>query len=122
MSEKAKIVMNEQHTLLSDQTRVLDEHFPGGWSLLPVPADGWTLAEMRKIASRICVGNVVFASPVPALLAMLARESGWRSGIKDQISLEPLRVWVLHNDNRVAKELPGGKIVHTVSPDGWVLV
>jgi len=31
-------------------------------------------------------------------------------------------VHIFHNDNREKKELPNGKIIHTVAQKGWVLV
>jgi len=105
------IIINEQHSLLPDQKRVLNEELRGPWELFPVPAGGWTLAEMRdEVLPEIGDRPVVFVSPIPALILMLA---GSRAGVN---------VWVMHNDCRVAKELPGGRVVHTVAPEGWELV
>ena len=121
------IIINEQHTLLSDQARVLNEKFgQGTWSTLTVPSAGWTLEEIRTLTDRFNTGTVVFVSPIPALLCSLADKAGYQAGYdrgSDTIPSEPpLVVLVFHNDNRVAKELPGGKIIHTVAPDGWILV
>ena len=108
---KTLIIINEQHTLLPDQQRVLDENLRRGWELFPVPAEGWTLAEMREdVLLEIGDRPVVFVSPIPALILMLA---GSRAGVN---------IAVMHNDRRVAKELPGGRVVHTVAPEGWELV
>ena len=121
------IVINEQHALLPDQEKVLAEKFGRGtWSTLSVPASGWTLEEMRVLADRFNTGTVVFLSPVPALLLILADKAGYQAGVDMGSGVPPqeppLNVMVFHNDHRVARELPGGKIVHTVSPDGWILV
>ena len=108
---KTLVVMNEQHSLLPDQERVLNENLRGGWELYPVPAEGWTLAEMReKVMGDLFSAPVVFVSPVPALILWLGAARGGCD------------VMVMHNDHRVAKELPGGRVIHTVAPEGWVLV
>ena len=43
-------------------------------------------------------------------------------GIKASTTMEYFTVSVFHNDNRVAKELPNGKIVHVIAETGWILV
>ena len=108
---KTLIVLNEQHTLLPDQQRVLNEELRGEWELYPVPAEGWTLAEMReKVMGDLFSAPVIFVSPVPALILWLGAARGGCD------------TFVMHNDRRVAKELPGGRVIHTVAPEGWVLV
>ena len=80
-----------------------------GWEIYNVPENGWKLEEINKIANELCHDVVVFASPIPALM-------------KDLTSYMS-RTWhVFHNDNRVKKELPNGKIIMTVSPTGWTIV
>lgn len=127
-----KVILNESHSLMEDQVRVLDEKFgEGNWEILPVPAEGWTLSEMREVAHSL-KGDVVFASPVPVLLSILSRESGayyerMVEGLDHpRNSIAITRVLVLHNDRRDAKEirLPNGetKLVHTVAKTGWTLV
>lgn len=112
-----KVVLNEQHQLMEDQKRILDERFGNDWSLFPIPANGLTLEDMNKIVldwqeqdNNGELHRIVFASPVPALIMYAAR------GIGDT------RVHVLHNDNREKKELPGGKIIMTVAKEGWQIV
>jgi len=108
---KVLVVMNEQHTLLEDQRRVLDEKFPE-WELFPVPAQGWTAIEMREIVFKFPDVFFVFVSPVPGLMSLCARYD--------------IHFAVLHNDKRVAKEITtpdgGKKIIHSVAPTGWELV
>jgi len=107
---KTQIIINETHTLMKDQVRVLDKRFgPDGWTAYPVPEKGWTLKEIEALAWGMTGFTIVFASPVPALLLKVAQNN-------------PKNTFVLHNDCRVAKELPGGRIIHTVAPEGWVLV
>lgn len=105
MKVKALIVLNEQHSLLEEQRGILDGLFD--WTIKPVPASGWTLSEMRGVLEELKSfdGEVVFASPVPALL--LGMEG---------------RGFLFHNDNREKKELPNGKVIMAVAQTGWQLV
>jgi hypothetical protein len=108
--EKALVIINEQHTLLPEQEEILAANF-GGFVRENIPAAGLTLPEICKLVERLRQENelpIVIVSPIPALLVLLARES------KDY--------YVFHNDNRDKKELPGGKIIFTVTKTGWVLV
>ena len=117
------VIMNEQHSLLKDQVRVISKLDPK-FTILNVPAAGWTYEEMLSVADSLVVSSddehmtIVFVSPVPALLMILSRHDG----ITHKDGFSNLEVRVLHNDNRVAKELPGGKIIHTVAPTGWMVV
>ena len=126
--ERVKVVLNEQHSLLEDQKRVLDDAFED-WELFPVPEEGWTYDEQLEVIGRwIDQLNelpredelwAVFASPIPALMTLAARCQGQREDGR-------FMTLVFHNDQRVAKEisLPNGKkkVVHTVAPEGWRLV
>lgn len=126
MKVKALIFINKQHTILPDQERVLDlEYGKGNWDFIFVPKEGWTWEQQIEEASHFVkiAGEsmkdrgekmtAVFLSPIPGLLSTLSKIEG---------RYQSLEVRVFHNDNRVAKELPGGKIVHTVAPTGWILV
>jgi len=132
MTKKRFIIINEQHSLLPDQERALGEHWSSGYEteIIKVPPEGWTYEKMIKIAGKISSGAndkkidsppwpdvvVIFVSPVPALMLLLAR-------LHRYLSLEAL---TFHNDKRVAKEVPDGKggvkLIHTVAPDGWMIV
>ena len=115
----ARVILNEQHSLLPDQIRALDEQF-SSWEILPVPASGWTQVEMAEVGRPLCekAAPGVFVSPVPVLLGVLAGKCDlhWSHGHR------PFEVWVMHNDLREKKELPGGKIIQTVAQTGWELV
>jgi hypothetical protein len=124
MEEKAKarviVILSEQHRLFAAQTELLDKTFhPHDWDILSVPSEGWTLEEISVLATSFRQNgwyHIVFASPVPALLAKLAHSR------EDE---RPL-VWAFHNDVRVSKEIPDGaggvRLIKTVSPTGWRLV
>jgi hypothetical protein len=143
MNARAKVVLNESHKLLPDQERLLNEQLLDGWELLPVPADGWDLEQQLQLVDKLRTETapVVLASPVPVLLGKLVssraarREAllaeAWSPRCSEHRASEltkalPGPVLVLHNDARVAREVPDGKggvrVVHTVAPDGWQLV
>lgn len=126
MQTKAKVIINEQHCLFKEQETMLNTKYGViGWERYNVPSCGWTMEEQknqeRKLAGQ--KGDVIFASPVPFLLAALS----WRHG--ENCSAEPgawstidCSVFLFHNDNRVKKELSNGKMIQTVSSTGWVIV
>lgn len=116
MKRKALIIINEQHTLLNEQKRLLDKHFKS-YEFLHVPASGWTLEEMEKIQYRLRDRIVVFVSPVPYLLACAVR---WSS--HGALSSNATKVYIFTNDRREKKELPDGRVIQTISPTGWQLV
>ena len=115
--KKAIVIMNEQHSLLTEQKLGLSDMFKDSWEIKNVPAKGWTWQEQDKITKDLIntdITHVVFVSPVPVLLRNLSYEHG-----KD---LNNPAVLVFHNDNREKKELPGGKIISVVAQEGWQLV
>jgi hypothetical protein len=112
------VYLNEQHKLLPQQVAAIGPH-----TIRPVPAAGWTLAEMKEeMNAAACHEEVCFASPIPALL-------GWLAAYAAEVNAggeSSFAVYVLHNDNRVAKEItkPDGttQVIHTIAPEGWELV
>ena len=123
---KAKVVINEQHSLLPEQEAILNSQFgEGNWELLKVPSQGWNLEEQREIEAKL-LGEceVVFASPVPVLMGLLIANTAYDNGYGDASGLGRPRkdIFVFHNDNRDKKELPNGKIIFTVAKEGWQLV
>ncbi len=115
MTMKIVVVLNEQHSLLQEQVKLLDKEFEqGNWLLCSVPATGWTLEEQETMVINLSRQTIVFASPVPYLLAKLAYEKGQAN----QIS----KIFVFGNDNRDKKELPGGRVVYVVPKTGWQLL
>jgi len=146
--KKALVVINEQHKLFPDQEALLRERFDT-FDFFTVPADGWTLEKMQRVAedlhyalSRAEVRRhpetgkivsvsypgrtenaVVFASPVPFLLKELAKRSMFAEHHGDHAEESELySVLVFHNDRREKKELSDGRIIQTVAATGWRLV
>jgi hypothetical protein len=63
--------------------------------------------------------NIVFVSPVPALLLMAAGTvNDERLNAASHIS----QVFVFHNDRREKIELPDGRIISRVADTGWRLI
>lgn len=120
--KKVVLVINEQHSLLPEQERILKDRF-GEWEVLRVPANGWTLKEQEEKVSELKGNVVIFASPVPYMLKKLSFYEGY--GHEDNCVYSEgngTKVFVFHNDERQKKELPDGKVVYTVAKTGWQLV
>ena len=130
--DKGIVIINENHEILPEQEEILNKCFEGkeNWNFLKAPKSGWTYEEQCEIINEIifraneaqkhwdktsnqsCL-NVIFCSPIPAMLMILSRIQG-RGG--------KFEVHVFHNDNREAKELPNGKIIHVIAKTGWMLI
>lgn len=124
--KKVVLVINEQHKLLEEQRRILEERF-GKWKVLSVPANGWTLKQQEEKVSELIGNVIIFASPIPYMLKRLAFYQGY--GHEDNCfhANGPLvghgtEVLVFHNDKREKRELPDGKVVYTVAKTGWQLI
>lgn len=112
---KAKVVINEQHSLMEDQYRALRERGFSEIEFVKIPKDGLTKDEQMKLAEELKEEkSIVFASPVPVLMAQLAFWAGAGYGTD--------KIYVLHNDKREKRELPNGNIVSVVAKEGWELV
>jgi len=107
---KNQVIINEQHTLLQDQVDLLNHVYGVGmWERLDVPASGWTKDEMEAVVAENGHNNLIFASPIPLLIGMVAAKNNGK------------QFAVLYNDRREKKELPNGKIIMTVAQTGWQL-
>lgn len=121
---KVYVVKNEQHSLFEEQIQLLQNRF-GSYEEYTVPAEGWTLEEMKDHVEFLYQNAevVVFASPIPYMLkelsAIAAQAYDESSGYKRHRLADVL---VFHNDRREKKELPNGKIIQTVAATGWQLV
>jgi len=133
VNDKIFVFLNSQHKLLAEQEEILNASFgTGTWEIFEVPAEGWTIEEIEKVAENNFQNGetAVFASPIPALISRLAFSRGawsWSETINHQPdSVFCGAVWIFHNDRRVSKEVPDGKggvrIIKTVAPTGWQLV
>jgi hypothetical protein len=127
---KVKVVLNEQHKLMNDQVKILDAQFgEEKWEIFLVPKNGWNLEEMKEIAEKLVTGttcygeSVVFASPIPALMALIAEGVSKCSSEHGETGYTWwVPFFVLHNDRREKKELPNGKVIMTVAKEGWMIV
>ena len=130
---KVIVIKNEQHQFLPEQLEQLNKRFGvGSWEDYPVPADGWTKSQMDSVITEIAnnrVETVVFLSPIPYLIKMISVDLGLNYAAQD--SNENINfgnttvvkeVLVFHNDRRVKKELPNGKVISVTAQDGWELV
>jgi serine protease inhibitor len=107
---------------MEEQEAILNENFKG-IEFLKVPANGWNLSEIKNILSDLSIREknfleLVFVSPVPAMVMMAACIAGHWDINPTKIS----NVFVFHNDNRDKKEFPNGKIIMTISETGWKLI
>src|SRR5574343_2030428 len=97
---KVRVVINEQHKLLPAQEEALNEAFGEDWVIYAIPAEGLDRKTMSRLLSlwhaEVISGpwaRIVFASPIPYLLAFCAAD-------------ENIGTWLFHNDKRIAKEVP----------------
>ena len=125
-----KVILNEQHKLMNAQKKILDERFgTENWELFSVPKSGWNLEQMKEVAEDMITGTtcygelIVFASPVPALMALIAEGVSKCSSEHGETGFTWwVPFFVLHNDTREKKELPDGRVIMTVAKEGWVIV
>ena len=121
------VIINEAHSLLEEQEKILKEKF-GTYSFLYVPKDGWSKEDQLRIVSSILEeqgGNIIFVSPVPVLLAYIGFYKGYgKAGLDRGLPYIGIGInlYLFHNDRREKKELPDGRIIQVVSQTGWQLV
>lgn len=120
--KKAIIVMNESHSLLPEQEKILGMVYEG-FDILPVPSQGWDTDEMldkiNQLHDKACEEklDIVFVSPIPLMIRELTEMAMCPNSGRRRY-----RVKLFHNDRREKKELPGGKIIQVVAQTGWELV
>ena len=74
VGRKAKVIMNKQHLLFSEQQAVLNEKFTS-YEVILVPQEGWNMAQMDdQIVELLATpGDIVFLSPIPYMLMRLCK-------------------------------------------------
>jgi hypothetical protein len=102
------VIMNEQHSLMSEQKVLLDAAYKD-WDFFKIPADGYDLLELDNAIEELREKDVLFLSPVPLMIRELAKRP-------DKLTL------LFHNDKRVKKELPNGRIISVVAQTGWEII
>ena len=121
--KKATVIINENHNLLPEQTKILNERF--NWEFLLVPKTGWNKQERLDIYWELS-DHVIFVSPIPGLLQRCSKAAALNS-ISHELNFDTGEnynisgCWVFSNDTREKKELPNGKIIFTVAKTGWYL-
>lgn len=120
------VIINETHSLLPEQERLLNETF-NRYEFLYVPQAGWSKEDQLRIAKQLVNegGNIIFISPVPVLLSLIAFYKGYgQAGIETGQPLMgyDINLFLFHNDHRQKKELPDGRIIQVVASTGWQLV
>lgn len=113
----ALVIINEQHTLLPEQKKLLEKRYVFQEILLP--KRGLDKAAMLNLATELILENkrwlkkhrvqeIIFVSPIPGLMAMLCqRGKSFR---------------VLHNSRREKVENPDGRLVMTLAKKGWEII
>lgn len=130
--KKTFIIINEQHSILEDQARILKEKFPNtDIEKITIPAKGLNLQEITELVKELTQkdGNIVFISPIPAMMVLLARDLAKLEYYKGEADAKNIpsgcpniQIFTFHNDRREKKELSNGKIIFTVAKEGWQLV
>lgn len=131
LERRLTVIMNENHTLLPEQERILKEEFPDiEPEFLFAPASGWTKEEMDEIVTSVkkaAIGPdrylfqyIVFVSPIPYLLREITRAEVIA---RPECCIETgILTYVFHNDRREKKELPDGRMIQVIAQEGWQLV
>ena len=127
MKKKAIIIINETHSMMDEQKSIIEERYQNNYEFLKVPAQGWTLEEMRSIVEKISTMelkgeylDIVFVSPVPYMIRELTRKEVYF--VNEYAEQTNMFVRIFHNDVREKKELPDGRIISVVAQTGWQLV
>jgi len=125
MPMPARVIINEQHSLNPAQGRILGERF-GSYESISIPAQGLSRAQQEALAADLMRtdGPVVFVSPVPLLLAIMAGKCGRELAHRDcgepRAGYPP--VFLFHHDSRSKTETADATITSTVVADGWTLL
>lgn len=121
----ARVIINEQHSLNPAQGRILGERF-GSYESIKIPAQGLSRARQEALGTDLMrtIDPVVFVSPVPLLLAIMAGNCGRSLAVQDSGHLRPGTppVFLFHNDLRSKTENDEGKISSTIAAEGWELI
>lgn len=129
MKKNALVIINENHSLMTEQKEILEKFF-SSIEYLKVPAQGWTLEEMDSIIESIKEKSreydyrnpltLIFVSPIPYMMIQLTRAEKFCH--MDYTHPTGILVRTFHNDRREKKELPDGRIIQVVAQTGWQLV
>lgn len=119
------VIINEQHSLLPQQSELIRKKLGGEIELRKIPAEGINRQEIEELAeqlNRLRNVNIVVLSPIPLLLARLAHYSGECDTLALYGGSSGNPIYILHNDKREKKELSNGKVISVVAQEGWELI
>ena len=122
---KTIVIINEQHSLLPQQSELIRKKLGEEIELRKIPAEGINRQEIEELAKELSLFhnvNIVVLSPIPLLLGRLAHYSGECDTLALYGGSSGNSIYILHNDRREKKELPNGKIISTVAQEGWELI
>lgn len=112
------VVINEQHTLLEDQERIIKNAGYDRVEFVKVSADGWDKSQMDAfINSYNYTEDILFVSPIGYMIKHMSS----LMALKTMNNILCGEVIIMCNDRREKKELPNGKIISVVAKEGWYL-
>lgn len=101
MSIKAKVVINERHSIIMDQSNLLNETFgKDNWEVVQIEDEKWSEEYLTNLRYELEEGcrNVVFISPCPFLIAEMSFYSGL---FKERGEFYPM-IWIMHSNSKVS--------------------
>lgn len=119
-----RIIINEQHSLNPAQGRILGERF-ASFEFVRIPAHGLTRPQQEALAEKLLADAwpVVFVSPVPLLLAIMAGRCGPNASARPGAHPASMpQLFLFHNDVRIKTETADGRISSMLAPEGWELI
>ena len=131
---KTKIVINEQHSLMPVQEKIIKETFGEEMEFVKIPAKGLNLEEIDQLSDDLIFKedvNIVIVSPIPVLIAKLAYFFGKYNEtmeIASKLKIEipkgktNSKAYMFYRDMRNKEETKDGKIINTIENEGWKLI
>jgi hypothetical protein len=118
------LIINEQHDILPEQSKIMEKYFPPevySLNIITVPATGWTKLEQFEIMKNM-KGVALFISPIPMMIKELSMDTITNQHLLPIPSVSKvIGTFVMCNDTREKVELPNGKIIHKLSETGWYI-
>ena len=130
---KTVVVINEQHSLMPIQEKIIKERFGTEIEFNKIPDKGLNLEEIDQLSDDLIFKedvNIVIVSPIPVLIAKLAYFFGEynetievASKLKIKISGKTnSKAYMFYRDMRNKEETKDGKIINTIENEGWKLI
>jgi hypothetical protein len=124
MKTTLNLIINKQHKLLEEQSKLIKKHFSlekFSLNVITVPATGWTKLEQFQVMAKI-EGVALFISPIPMMIKELSMDTVTNQHLLPIPSVSKVTgTFVMCNDTREKVELSNGKIIHKLSETGWYI-